>query len=1170
MRQIVDLMSISRPSNSRERRGRISYSALGINQMGAVYEALLSYRGFIAEEDLYEVKRKGDKFNELEVGYFVPERELSNYDEDERVRYQSGEKKDKLRMYEKGTFIYRLAGREREKSASYYTPEVLTKCLVKYALKELLKDKTADEILHLTVCEPAMGSAAFLNEVINQLAEAYLEKKQEELGERIPFDKRASELQKVKMFIADRNVYGVDLNPTAVELAEVSLWLNTIYKGAHVPWFGTQLVCGNSLIGARRQVYSSSKLKKGTWYSEEPERVTSELVLKDGIQRKEYKRKKAGASYIYHFLLGDPGMANYNDKVIKELEPENIKLIKKWQKDFCSKYSDDEINVLNNLSDMVDELWTRSTDTRITVEKKTEDSLSVYGHDEGEYKEHLTIREKDKIYKELYKSEGGDNASPYARLKAAMDYWCALWFWPIEYASELPSRQEFFMDLSLILVGGIEAVSKKKDDGLGQFTMEFDETNTLVGFSEAGSKLAKDINKQIEGLGRVNLDQIKMFNHRLQIAADIAKQQHFMHWELEFADVFYLKGGFDLIIGNPPWIKINWNESVVLSDFDPRFAIKKLNAKSIKENRVLLLSDDFKKNVYYSEFCEINGMLNYYNAESNYQSLKGQQSNLFRCFIPLSWWISNKNSYIGFIHPNGVYDDPNASSLRSDLYPRLRMHFRFENEFKLFSEVGNMMKYSLNVYSNKLTDDFYAIFNLFHPLTIDECFYIEDKEELPGIKDEKGNWEVRGNRQRLIVITNEDLLLFANIFDESDNPSDARLPSLHGKHLLEVLRCFSKEKILIGHLDDIFGSICFDETGAQEDGTIIRNVHFPESLYDSVISGPHFGVANPLFQSSQRDCSTRRAFDKIDLNFIDDRFLQRCNYSPACSYDKYISRVPNTPWGSKYNETYRLISRKMLNLSSERTLTSAVIPPEMCHIITIYGLTSPDSKKLALLSGLFASLPYDFFVKVLGNASFLYKTARILPVLSGTFIPYIINRSLMLNCLTSYYSDFWKQSWNNIDDDWTKSDSRLKNLSNLNNEWTTSSCLKNDYERRQALVEIDVLVSMQLGMSLEQLKDIYRIQFPVLQQYEQDTWYDQNGRIGFTNNRSLTNVGLSRSEWEDIKCSKEGVFPQIITDDTIPGGPIERTIEYVAPFDRCDRVKDYEEVWENFEKRFNG
>ena len=48
------------------------------------------------------------------------------------------------------------------------------------------------------------------------------------------------------MYIADSNVFGVDLNPIAVELAEVSLWLNAIFKGSHVPWFGLQLYNGNS------------------------------------------------------------------------------------------------------------------------------------------------------------------------------------------------------------------------------------------------------------------------------------------------------------------------------------------------------------------------------------------------------------------------------------------------------------------------------------------------------------------------------------------------------------------------------------------------------------------------------------------------------------------------------------------------------------------------------------------------------------------------------------------------------------------------------------------------------------------------------------------------------------------------------------------------------------
>ena len=59
--------------------------------------------------------------------------------------------------------------------------------------------------------------------------------------------------------LADRNLFGVDLNPVALELAEVSLWLNGIPQHGHVPWFGYQLMCGNSLVGARRQVHPRAK-----------------------------------------------------------------------------------------------------------------------------------------------------------------------------------------------------------------------------------------------------------------------------------------------------------------------------------------------------------------------------------------------------------------------------------------------------------------------------------------------------------------------------------------------------------------------------------------------------------------------------------------------------------------------------------------------------------------------------------------------------------------------------------------------------------------------------------------------------------------------------------------------------------------------------------------------
>ncbi|NHX33857.1 hypothetical protein HA388_28060, partial [Escherichia coli] len=79
-------------------------------------------------------------------------------------------------------------------------------------------------------------------------------------------------------YIADNNVYGVDLNPVAVELAEVSLWLNAISDEAFVPWFGYQLYNGNSLIGARRQVFSTGdltykKAKDPSWLNIEPKRL---------------------------------------------------------------------------------------------------------------------------------------------------------------------------------------------------------------------------------------------------------------------------------------------------------------------------------------------------------------------------------------------------------------------------------------------------------------------------------------------------------------------------------------------------------------------------------------------------------------------------------------------------------------------------------------------------------------------------------------------------------------------------------------------------------------------------------------------------------------------------------------------------------------------------------
>lgn len=1091
----------------------------------------------------------------MDVGYFVSESELDQYAENERVRYESGEKKGKLRMYEKGTFIYRLAGREREKSASYYTPEVLTKCLVKYALKELLEGKTADEILKLTICEPAMGSAAFLNEAINQLAEAYISRKEKETGEIISYEKRYNELQKVKMFIADRNVYGIDLNPVAVELAEVSLWLNTIYEGGFVPWFGTQLVNGNSLIGARRQVYrieSAQATSKGMrWYEMEPERVS--------LGTKRMPRKQ-----IYHFLLGDPGMCSYSDKVIKQLEAANIKKMKAWNKKFTSPVTDDEAVTLRRLSDRIDELWEAQIQLRKDVEAKTQDPLSIFGHSDDREDSHTTIRQKDEIFSELYKSEHMKNAGPYARLKFAMDYWCALWFWPIDKAELLPTRSEFLFDMSLILEGTMASVNVTDSVKCGQLSL----------FPTEMEQMAMDIIATFGKNTVVDIPRLRQENPRLDLAARIAEQNKFMHWELEFADLFAERGGFDLIIGNPPWVLLGWNERLVLSDSYPEFAVKKLTATQSVNKRGEVMKDIIIRRIYLAEFESIYGQQSFLNAVQNYSALCGMKANLYKCFLPQAWNFCKETGISAFVHPDGVFDDPKGGPLRERLYPKLRKHFQFTNELKLFAEVDHHMGFSLNIYCNNESKMFDSISNLFTTSTIEQCYDMTVTGDIPGIKDENG-WCIHGHPDRVVRIGKAELSLFAKLFDDNDdNWKQARLPAIHAQALLEVMEKFIETSYTLGSIpeNEIAYSVMFDEAADANAGILKHEEHFPENLSDYIISGPNIGVANPFFKSVRAQARLNSDYDSIDLIEIPSDFSSRCIYRRKCDSVTFLQNIPELPWGDKYNSVYRIAMRRMLNISGERTLMPTIITPGACHINGVYSIAL--KQKLSVLAGTMASIPFDFYVKITGKTNGGYNIYSAFPMLDNSkYASAIAIRTLLLNCLSSNYSDFWSREFpaKLMTEKWSKDDSRLNlNRFVLAKEWTWDTPLRTDYERRQALVEIDVLTAMALGMTIEQLKTIYRIQFPVLKSYESDTWYDANGRITFTNNRSLVGVGFDRKEFElNMKDAPAGKkFYRTIMDDTMPGGPVERTIEYVAPFDRCDREQDYETAWKFFEEKY--
>lgn len=1182
LQQIIQAMSLSRPGKGRfNRRGRISYRQLGINQLGAVYEALLSYRGFFASEDLYEVKKAGEEFNELETGYFVSKDEIGKYHEDEKVYEKDGS----LRIHRKGSFIYRMAGRDREKSASYYTPEVLTRSLVKYALKELFKEQIdpitdphakADAILNLTVCEPAMGSAAFLNEAINQLAEAYLFHKQQAEGRRIPQDRYTQELQRVKMYIADNNVFGVDLNPVAVELAEVSLWLNAISGDAFVPWFGYQLHCGNSLVGARRQVFNKSeltykKVKDPSWLNSEP------VELAMNTPREE--------TQIFHFLLPDGGMANYSDKTVKQCYPDDFKALDSWRKEFIKSFAGHEIADVQRISEKVEALWNTYRQQLKAERLKTADSYPVWPAENSE-QTRSSLSSKD----ETFSGRLEDN-SAYQKLRWVMDYWCALWFWPIDKADELPDRGTWLFEIETLLDGIVitEKVTEVAEHTTGDL------------FAEEG--LLREESSLFSVAGRLKTEVLFRHLPRLAIVDALRKQHRFFHWDLEFCDLFAERGGFDLMLGNPPWLKVEWQEAGVLGDYEPEFVLRKLSASKLAMLRI----DTFNQipaleAAWRSEYEGCEGMQNFLNAQQNYAVLAGQKANLYKCFLPQAWRLGAEKGVAGFLHPEGIYDDPKGGQLRAAVYPRLRAHFQFQNEKGLFP-IGNRNKFSINLYANNANNTcFNNIANLFMPQTIDGCFVPSDKL-VGGIKNDQDEWNLEGHPDRVLLIDKDKLELFAKLYDEEGTPFiEARLPALHSIQLLSVLEKFSVQPVKLGNLEtEYFSTQHWNEVNAQEDGTILRQTQFPKETNQWIVSGPHFYVGNPLYNTPKAICDTHKAYDNLDLLTLPDDYLPRTNYIPACDAQEYAKRTPRVSWKEqdedeprKVTDYYRFVNRRMFGGSSERSFISAILPKGFANINTCVATAFESTNVLVNFTGLSHSIVYDFILKSTGKSD-LYGAQLGGFVYTESFGVKI--RTLLLNALSSEYSELWQSCYSSDFNTqrWSRDLPQLPQdfFTNLTPEWQRNCALRSDYSRRQALVEIDVLVAQALGLTLEELLTIYRVQFPVMRQYEADTWYDQNGRIIFTPSKGLVGVGLPRTArkadlkngfvfnvdspewtggdctdqaigWDDVKHLQTGTVSVTFDDYTRSDEGERRTVTWQAPFIKPDRENDYKVAWAFF------
>lgn len=292
----------------------ISYRDMGVRHLGTLYEGLLEHKLYVAEEDTQVKIEKGAvKFIPKSQGGAIVE---GNYIPKGEV-YFAGDKG------------------ERKSTGSYYTPEYIVDYIVTNTVGEKLKelkdefvkeseslfddinsavDKieksrftsyleeqilsfTKKKILKLSVLDPAMGSGHFLVNATNKIANFITEF----LNEYNLTTEQTSSTVYWRRRVVENCIYGVDINPLAVELAKLSLWILSMAKDAHLSFLNHHLKCGNSLIGARLSdigIYpgNKQKTKKGElslWDKDENFKQTVEKVISDyfAIEERETKNK---------------------------------------------------------------------------------------------------------------------------------------------------------------------------------------------------------------------------------------------------------------------------------------------------------------------------------------------------------------------------------------------------------------------------------------------------------------------------------------------------------------------------------------------------------------------------------------------------------------------------------------------------------------------------------------------------------------------------------------------------------------------------------------------------------------------------------------------------------------------------------------------------------------
>jgi hypothetical protein len=473
-------------------------------------------------------------------------------------------------------------GHERKTTGSYYTPTSLITCLLDSALDPVLDEACAKPdaeaaILNLKICDPACGSGHFLIAASHRVAKRLAASR---TGEEEPAPEAR---RKALRDVVGRCIYGVDINPMAVELCKVSLWMEAIEPGKPLSFLEQHIQCGNSLLGA-----TPALLEKGI-----PDSAFEPIEGDDKNICREYKKKN------------------------------------KLQREGNRTLFDPEGNPWERLGDFATSM--------MQLEEMGDDTVEE-------------IRRKQEYYNKLVHSNG----YLFGRLWA--DAWCASFVWKKNNEFAYPITEEAF----------------------------------------------RNIEKNPYSISTWMRDEI----------IRLREQYQFFHWHLAFPGVFRVpkkdemseneqagwSGGFDVVLGNPPWEKIKIQEKEWFASHRPDI-VNAVNAAARRHMIEELLGED---PILHTTFLDAHrlaeGESHFVRHSGRYPLCGKGDVNTYAIFAESMRLIINPIGRIGCIVPSGIVADDTTKTFFQDLMQArsLVSLYDFENSKNLFPGVGHgVFKFSL-------------------------------------------------------------------------------------------------------------------------------------------------------------------------------------------------------------------------------------------------------------------------------------------------------------------------------------------------------------------------------------------------------------------------------------------------------------------------------------------